>query len=125
MPLLFSLVESPAHPDFSALYRRLGYTQQVLTSSRKAMAALKKQVPAVVVGEFFYGYGNNYAGANVSNLDVFLRALQKYSQDARVVVLVDKSEAKYVEKLQHLFEIHAVLVYPVAEREMEDALKRC
>lgn len=86
------------------------------------MAQLKKQVPDVVVGEFYYGYGNNYAGANVSNLDVFLRSLQKYSRKAKVIVLVDKAEAKYVEKLQALFPIHAVLIQPVAESAMEQAL---
>ncbi len=122
MAVLFSLIESPTHPNFSALYQRLGFEHVPLTSSRKAMAQLKKQVPDVVVGEFFYGYGNNYAGANVSNLDVFLRSLQKYSRDAKMIVLVDKGEAQYVEKLQALFPIHAVLIQPVSEKDMADAL---
>jgi hypothetical protein len=48
------------------------------------------------VAEFFYGFGNNYAGANVSNLDVFLAALQKQAPEARVIVLVAKDQAHYV-----------------------------
>jgi len=44
-----------------------------------------------VVAEFFYGFGNNYAGANLGNLDVFLASLQKYAPEARVIVLVKKA----------------------------------
>ena len=68
---LYSLIESPAHPRFAELYKRLGFKEISLTSSRKAMSELKKSPPDYVVAEFFYGYGNNYAGINISNLDVF------------------------------------------------------
>jgi len=74
--VLFSIVESPMHPDFSRLYRRLGIRELRLGSMRKAIGQLKKERPDFVVAEFFYGYGNNYAGVNVSNLDVFLYSLQ-------------------------------------------------
>ena len=59
-PLLFSIVESPAHPDFSRLYRRLGFEEIRLGSMRKAIGQLKMTPPDIVVAEFFYGYGNNY-----------------------------------------------------------------
>ena len=64
---LFSIVESPAHPDFSRLYTRMGIREVRLASMRKAIGALKTDAPDYVVAEFFYGYGNNYAGVNVSN----------------------------------------------------------
>ena len=89
---------------------------------RKAMAELKKQKPDFVVAEFFYGYGNNYAGVNISNLDVFLYSLQRYAPSAKVVVLVDKSERQYVDKLEALFPIHAVFQQPVSAKEMEKVL---
>jgi len=122
MSRIFSITESPAHPDFSALYRRLGLTCERFDSMRKAMAAIKKTRPDFVVAEFFYGYGNNYAGVNVSNLDVFLHSLRRYAPEARVIVLVDKSEAKYVEKLTALFPIYRVLVQPVKAVQMEQLL---
>ena len=59
---LFSIIESPAHPDFSRLYQRLGFEEIRLGSMRKAISQLRKTPPAFVVAEFFYGYGNNYAG---------------------------------------------------------------
>lgn len=122
MTILFTIIESPMHPDFSALYQKLGIQQVRLTSMRKAMAELKKQTPDFVVAEFFYGYGNNYAGVNISNLDVFLHSMQRYAPDARVVVIVDKSEQQYVSKLESLFKIHAVLQHPVSASAMEKVL---
>jgi hypothetical protein len=116
---LFSIVESPAHPDFSRLYKQLDIREVRLASMRKAISALKNDTPDYVVAEFFYGYGNNYAGVNVSNLDVFLYSLQKYAPEARVIVLVDRRERQYVEKLSALFALHAVLQQPVREQEVE------
>jgi len=119
---LFSIIESPLHPDFSALYRRLGIEELRLPSMRKAISALKTRVPDIVVAEFFYGYGNNYAGVNVCNLDVFLYSLQKYTGQARIIVLVDAREFEHVDKLAALFPLHAVLRQPVSVRDIETFL---
>lgn len=85
---------------------------------RKAINELKKHQPDYVVAEFFYGYGNNYAGVNISNLDVFLYSLQRYAPKARVIVMVDKSERQYVDKLNDIFPLHAVLQQPVSQAQM-------
>ena len=90
---------------------------------RKALVQLKKQPPDYIVAEFFYGYGNNYAGVNISNLDVLLSSLQKYAPAARVIVLVDKAERKYVDKLNDLFPLHAVVQYPVSPQKLGEVLK--
>ncbi|MGB5439348.1 MAG: hypothetical protein WBN57_09065 [Gammaproteobacteria bacterium] len=119
---LFSIVESPAHPDFSGLYKRLDIRETRLASMRKAISALKTNTPDYVVAEFFYGYGNNYAGVNVSNLDVFLYSLQKYAPDARVIVLVDRRERQYAQKLAALFRLHAILQHPLCEQDIEPLL---
>ena len=122
-PVLLSIVESPTHPNFSRLYRRLNLSEVKATSMRKAIAEAKKHRPRFVVAEFFYGFGNNYAGANISNLDVFLSSLQKYAPRARVLVIVDKAELQYVKGLTDRFELHAVLPHPVGEEQMREALE--
>ena len=122
-PVLYSIIESPAHPDFSALYARLGFDEQRFTSMRQAMAALRRRPPEVVVAEFFYGWGNNYAGVNISNLDVLLYSLQKYAPRARVVVMVEKAERRYVDKLNDILPLHGVLLQPVGEAELEALLR--
>jgi hypothetical protein len=123
-PLLFSIVETPAHRDHGALYRRLGIRERRLGTMRKAIAALREEVPDFVVAEFLYGYGNNYAGVNVCNLDVFLYSLQKYSSTTRIIVLVAPAESRFVDKLAALFPLHAVLPLPVDEQALERALNQ-
>jgi hypothetical protein len=123
VPTLFSIVEAPSHPRLSDLYRRLGLSELRLPSQRKAIQALKRETPDWVVAEFFYGFGNNYAGANVSNLDVFLAGLQKQAPGARVIVLVSKDQARYVPLLAERFPLHAVLTQPVGTRDMEPILR--
>ena len=89
---------------------------------RKAIAAIKKQQPDFIVAEFFYGYGNNYAGVNISNLDVLLYSLQKYSADTKVIVLVDKSEFKHVDKLNDIIKLHDVFKFPISKEQMRKSL---
>lgn len=120
--VLYSVIESPAHPNLTSLYRRLGIEEAKFNSVRKAISQLKKQPPDWVVADFSYGYANNYAGVNVSNLDVLLASLRRYAPRARVVVLVEKSELQYVDKLKALFTVDAVLPYPVQAEQMEAVL---
>ncbi len=89
---------------------------------RKAIATLKKQQPDFIVAEFFYGYGNNYAGVNISNLDVLLYSLQKYSANTKVIVLVEKSEFQYVDKLNNIIKLHDVFKLPINIEKMRKSL---
>lgn len=109
---LFSIIESPIHPNFSQIYKENDIDEIRFNSIRKALAGLKKQKPDYVVAEFFYGYGNNYAGVNISNLDVLFYSLQKYAPKARIIVMVDKKERKYVDKLNDILPIYAILQFP-------------
>lgn len=122
MSLLYSIVESPHHPDLSALYTELGLQQVVLNSQRKAISQLKRRPPDWVVAEFFYGWGNNYAGINISNLDVLLHSLRKYAPDAKVIVLANPREFPHVGKLTDLFDIHAVHRLPLNPAAMRESL---
>jgi hypothetical protein len=123
MKTLFSLIESPFHPDLGKLYARLGIAAERFTSARNLHRALQKQKPDFFVGEFIYGWGNNYAGANVSNLDVTLRTLQCQAPQAKVIVLLHPREEAHIDKLLALFPVHAVLTYPVSEAAMQAALQ--
>jgi hypothetical protein len=75
------------------------------------------------VGEFIYGWGNNYAGANISNLDVTIRSLQRFAPQAKMIVFMHPHEKPHIGKLLELFPIHAVLTYPVSEQAMQAALQ--
>lgn len=122
--LLYSVLETPGHPDFSALYRELDIREERFPSMRKALSRIKQQAPDLIVAEFIYGFGNNYAGVNISNLDVMLFSLQKYAPHTRVIVLVDKRERQYVDKLNAIFPLAAVLVQPVPAAPLRSALQQ-
>ena len=121
-PVLFSIIESPKHPNLSALFTRLGFEEVQLTSTRKAVSQLKKQVPDVVVADFVYGYSNNYSGVHISNLDVFLMSMQKFAPEAMVIVLANPSELEYAQKMRDIFPIKATFPFTVTEQELESAL---
>lgn len=121
--IVLSIIESPMHPRLSTVYEQLGFTEIQVPSIRKAMAVLKKNKPAFIVAEFFYGYGNNYAGVNVCNLDVLLSSLPKYSPETRTIVFVQKDEMQYVEKLHKLYPLHAAFLHNTPEYAIEEALK--
>ena len=92
---------------------------------RKTISKLKTVQPDYIVAEFFYGYGNNYAGVNISNLDVLLYTLQKYSPDTKVIVMVDKKERQYVDGLTKILPLHGVLQHPVSKTQMKELLNAC
>lgn len=120
---ILSVIESPTHPDLSKLYRQLGYQPAAVSSMRKAISHVKKQAPEFLVAEFIYGYGNNYAGVNISNMDVLLYTLQRYAPQTRVIALVDKSERQYVNKLNDIVPIYGIVLQPVSDQEIESLLR--
>lgn len=122
MTTMLSIIESKLHPDFSDLYNELNIENIYFNSMRKAIAKLKSYQPDYIVAEFFYGYGSNYAGVNISNLDVLLYTLQKYSPDTRVIVMVDKSERQYVDGLNKILPLHGVLQQPVTKTQIRTLL---
>ena len=122
MKTLYSLIESPFHPDLTAFYKAQGIAAERFTTARNLHRAIQKQKPDFFVGEFIYGWGNNYAGANISNLDVTLRTLQCQAPQAKMIVFIHPREADHIGKLLELFPIHAVFTYPVNEQALLAAL---
>lgn len=122
--VLFSIVESPLHPKLSGLFSRLGFEEVELTSTRKAVSALKKQKPDVVVADFVYGFSNNYSGVHISNLDVFLMSMQKFAPGTPVIILCAKDEMEHAEKMRNICPIQAILPFSVEELDIETELGR-
>lgn len=119
---VLSLIESPTHPKLSELYSRMGLREIQVYSSRKAINVLKKDRPDFIVAEFFYGYGNNYAGVNVCNLDVLLSSLPKYSPDTQTIVFVQKDEVQYVKKLHDIYPLRGVFLHATPDSAIEEVL---
>jgi len=122
-PLLFSVVDSPTHPNFSALYQRLGFEELRLDSQRKTIAEVKKRQPDYIVADFIYAFSTYYQATNISNLDVLLNTLVKYSPASKVILLVSKEDRDRVAPLNNILPLHAVLLMPVNEAQLESVLK--
>ena len=120
---VLNIIESPTHPKLSGFFEQMGFKELQVNSMRNAMKVLKKEKPDYIVAEFFYGYGNNYAGVNVSNLDTLLSCLPKYLPDTLTIVYVTKEEAQYVEKLHALYPIHAAFLHGTPEYALEEVMK--
>jgi len=125
MPALtvYSIIESPFYPDLSQVYPLFGMQELRFTSMRKAIGQLKQQLPDLIVADFVYGYGSNYAGANVCNLDVFLRSLEPFGKHYKLILFVDKEEQEFVQKLHDLFPVTTALLNPVKPEHMKTVLK--
>jgi hypothetical protein len=119
---IYSVIESRTHPLLTPLYNDLGYEELCFKSMRKLISKIKNTQPDFIAAEFFYGYGNNYAGINLSNLDVMLYSLQRYAKNTKVIVFVDKKERQYVDKLNDIFPLHSIFLKPIDKNLIKKAL---
>ncbi len=116
---IYSVIESAAFPNLAPLFQRIGAEEVRLDSTRKAISQLKKRAPDFIIGEFVYGWSNNYSGVHISNLDTILASLPKYAPQTKVIVLVKKAEREYAEKLAQMFPVLAIVELPLGEAQLE------
>jgi len=126
-PIIFSLVESPSHPNFSQLFVDKGYEEKVFFSVRKIINALKKQKPDIVIVKFHYLYVSDYASNHISNVDSLLASLQKYRDyQPKFIFFTSKQDHQFIKRLTDHYEGFAssviALKMPVQLKTMEDVL---
>ncbi len=120
--ILYSVIESRTHPYLTPLYNSLNIDELCFKQMRKLISKIKKKQPDYIAVEFFYGFGNNYAGVNISNLDVMLYSLQRYSVTTKVIVFVAKDQRQYVDKLNDIMPLYAVFTLPLDQAELTKVL---
>ena len=123
MKTLYSLIESPFPLHFPDLFRDLDIAAERFDSPRNLHRAIQKRAPDFFAGEFIYGWGNDYAGATVSNLDVTLRLLEAVAPKAKIIVVMQPNQEAHMGKLRALFTLHAELIFPITEAQMGSALR--
>lgn len=117
-PLLMSVVELGAYPNFTSLYQRLGYRVETINSGRKAITTLKKQCPAVVVTEFNFQHSFR---DRTSNLESLL-AVEQHNQGVKIIVFYNEEVREQLEQLRSRFPGFVALAYPIEETVLEAAL---
>lgn len=115
---LLSIVELGGYPDFSPLYKKHGYQSMVVYSMRKALVALKKIKPAIVVAEF--NYQSDFRD-RTSSLESLIAVAQR-NENIKLIVFYEKEYLHQFEKLKERYNFHATFAYPIMEEEIEKIL---
>lgn len=115
---LLSIVEQGGYPLYDAVYQQAGYQVTMVQTMRKAVAAIKKQVPDMIVAEF--NFQSDFRD-RTSSLETLLASIQKYP-DTRVVVFYDRENTDKLNKLLSQQEVHSTLPYPIDEAALSEAL---
>lgn len=117
--VLLSIVELGGYPNFAPLYARLGYTVLVENTMRKAIPAIRRHSPDVIVAEF--NYQSDFRD-RTSSLETMLAVVQRYPQ-TRVIVFYEQEYAHQFERVTSRFPIHAALKFPIDPDDLQGALE--
>ncbi|WJW76103.1 hypothetical protein QVG61_03145 [Thiohalobacter sp. IOR34] len=118
-PKLLSIIELGGYPDFSPLYRELGCEVLVETSMRKALAAVRRHRPQLVVAEF--NFQSDFRD-RTSSLESLQGAVQRLPQ-TRVIVFYEQEFAHQLQRLQARFELFRTLTYPIDPERLAAAVR--
>ena len=116
--LLLSIIELGGYPNFTPLYRELGYEVAVETRMRKAISFLKRRTPDVIVAEF--NFQSDFRD-RTSSLESLLAVVQR-TPWIRVIVLYEKEYLPQFDVLRARLPVHHALAFPVEEGDMRACL---
>lgn len=116
---LLSVIELLGHRNLRPLYEGLGVRVLTEFSVRKAIAAVRKTPPDIVVADFYFQPDFR---DRVSNLESLLAAVQKLPA-CRTVVLYEAPHEAALDKVRQRFHIDAAFTLPVKEADLESLLR--
>ena len=116
--LLLSIIELGGYPNFTPLYRALGYDVAIETRMRKAISFLRRRTPDVIVAEF--NFQSDFRD-RTSSLESLLAVVQRMP-GVRVIVFYEREYLPQFEKLRARLPVHAALAFPVDEEAMRACL---
>ena len=116
---LLSIVELGGYPNFSAVYQRNGFEVVSVSSSRKAISAIKKKIPDVIVAEF--NYQSDFRD-RTSSLESVLAAVARFPR-TKMIIFYEKEMQHQLEKLLGQFNVFKVLPYPIEEVTLQAVLQ--
>jgi DNA-binding NtrC family response regulator len=118
MPSLLAIIDLGGYPDFTALYRQAGFTPTVVDSMRKALVALKSDIPDVIVAEF--NYQSDFRD-RTSNLETLYAVLQRHP-NIKLIVFYEAEYLHQFEKLRVRMPVFAAIPFPIDVAALEAAL---
>ena len=116
---LLAIVEFLEHAKLSTRYQQLGYQVTTENQVRKALTALRKIKPEVIVADF---YSQPDFRDRVSNLESLLAVAQTLPQ-TKILVLYEAPNQVALERVRQRFHIDVALPMPVKEAELFNTLQ--
>lgn len=116
---LLAIIELGGYPDFTPLYRQLGFSVEVCASMRKALASIKRQPPDVIVCEF--NFQSDFRD-RTSSLESMIAMIQR-TPGIQTLVIMEPDHRRQFGRIKERYNFHAELELPVTEDQMEQALK--
>ena len=117
---LLAVIELGGYPNFTALYRRAGFIVTMVNSVRRALSALKKSRPRVVVAEL--NFQSDFRDRS-STLETLLATLQKMPKTDLIVFYEREYEAQF-ERFRSQHSIYGAIAYPVSEQALLELLQQ-
>jgi len=118
--LLLSIIELGGYPNFTPLYKSLGYEVAVETRMRKALGFLKQHQPDVIVAEF--NFQSDFRD-RTSSLESLLAVVQRMPA-TRVIVFYEKEFTSQFEKLRSRLPVCDALTFPIEESALRATLQQ-
>ncbi len=116
---LLAILELGGYPNLTPLYRTLGLDFEIVTSQRKAQAALKRRIPDLIVAE--YNFQSDFRD-RTSNLETLMSVLQRHPQ-VRVVCFYLPEFKHKLDLMTVRFPIFAAIPHPVTVPAVAEALR--
>ena len=111
---LLAVVEFLEHAKLSARYQQLGYSVSTECQVRKAISAVRKMQPDVIVADF---YSQPDFRDRVSNLESLLATAQALPK-IKILVLYEPPNQNALERVRSRLRIDAALTMPVKEADL-------
>lgn len=115
---LLSIIELGGYPNFASLYAESGFEVLIVRSLRKALAAMKKIQPKVIVAEF--NYQSDFRD-RTSTLESLLAAVQ-WQPKIKVIVFYESQYLRQFERVRSRLSIYAALPYPIDAETLRERL---
>lgn len=115
---LLAVVEQGGYPDFTALYKDMGYNVVTVKTPRKAISYLKKNPVTMLVAEF--NFQTDFRD-RTSSLESIMASVQ-HQPAIKVVIFLDKENVERFQRVSSRFPIHQALIFPIDEQQLCQAV---
>ena len=116
---LLSIIELGGYPNFTSLYKQQGYDVEIVRSVRKALNAIKKRRPNVIIAEF--NFQSDFRD-RTSSLESLLAVIQQHSPETKVIIFFDQQQIHHFEKINDRLPIYASFPFPIDGSALSNTL---